>query len=58
MVFDAIGDMGRNQQFSVKAVVLDGITNQPVQVVPTYSIVSGPATISGSQITCGVPLVR
>ena len=53
LVFDAIGDMGRNQQFSVKAVVLDGITNQPVQVVPTYSIVSGPATISGSQITCG-----
>ena len=53
LVFDAIGDMGRNQQFSVKAVVLDGITNRPVQVVPTYSIVSGPATISGNQITCG-----
>jgi len=53
LVFDAIGDMGRNQQFNVKAVVLDGISNQPVQVTPTYSIVSGPATINGSQITCG-----
>ncbi|MFL2928622.1 MAG: LamG-like jellyroll fold domain-containing protein [Opitutales bacterium] len=53
LVFDAIGDMGRNQQFVVKAVVLDGISNQAVQVTPTYSIISGPATISGGQITCG-----
>jgi hypothetical protein len=53
LVFDAIGDMGRNQQFVVKAVVLDGITNQPVQVSPTYSIISGPATVNGGQITCG-----
>ena len=53
LVFDAIGDMGRNQVFQVKAVVLDGIQNQPVQVTPTYSIISGPATISGSQVTCG-----
>ena len=53
LVFDAIGDMGMGQSFTVKAVVLDGITNKPVPVNPTYSIVSGPATISGSQITCG-----
>jgi len=53
LVFDAIGDMGRNQNFTVRAVVLDGITNKPVQVTPTYSIVSGPATVNGSQITCG-----
>ena len=53
LVFDAIGDMGRGQSFTVKAVVLDGITNKPVPVNPTYSIVSGTATISGSQITCG-----
>ncbi|MFL2914388.1 MAG: BspA family leucine-rich repeat surface protein [Opitutales bacterium] len=53
VVFDSIGDMGRSQVFQVKAVVLDGITNQPIQVQPVYSIVSGPATISGSQITCG-----
>jgi hypothetical protein len=53
LVFDAIGDMGRNQNFTVRAVVLDGITNKPVQVTPTYSIVSGPATVNGSQIGCG-----
>ena len=53
LVFDAIGDMGMGQSFTVKAVVLDGITNKPVPVNPTYSIVSGAATISGSQITCG-----
>ena len=53
LVFDAIGDMGRGQSFTVKAVVLDGITNQPVQVTPTYSIVSGAATVNGSLITCG-----
>ena len=53
LVFDAIGDMGRGQNFTVRAVVLDGITNKPVQVTPTYSIVSGPATVNGSQITCG-----
>jgi len=53
LVFDAIGDMGRGQSFTVKAIVLDGITNAPVPVTPTYSIVSGSATISGDQITCG-----
>jgi hypothetical protein len=53
LVFDAIGDMGMGQSFTVKAVVLDGITNKPVPVNPTYSVVSGTATISGSQITCG-----
>jgi hypothetical protein len=53
LIFDSIGDMGKQQQFLVKAVVLDGISNQPVQVSPTYSIVSGPATVSGGQITCG-----
>jgi hypothetical protein len=53
LVFDAIGDMGVGQSFTVKAVVLDGITNKPVPVNPTYSVVSGTATISGSQITCG-----
>jgi hypothetical protein len=53
LVFDAIGDMGVGQSFMVKAVVLDGITNKPVPVNPTYSVVSGTATISGSQITCG-----
>ena len=53
LVFDAIGDMGQGQSFTVKAVVLDGITNNPVPVNPTYSIVSGAATINGSQITCG-----
>jgi hypothetical protein len=37
----------------VRAVVLDGISNQPVQVSPTYSIISGPASVSGGQITCG-----
>ena len=45
--------MGRGQNFTVRAVVLDGITNKPVQVTPTYSIVSGPATVNGSQIACG-----
>ena len=53
LVFDAIGSMGRGQSFMVKAVVLDGITNKPVSVTPTYSIVSGSATVNGSQITCG-----
>ena len=53
VVFDSIGDMGRNQVFQVKAIILDGITNQATQIQPVYSIVSGPATISGSQITCG-----
>ena len=53
LVFDAIGDMGMGQNFTVRAVVLDGITNKPVQVTPTYSIVSGPATVNGSQISCG-----
>ena len=53
LVFDAIGDMGQNQQFTVNAIVLDGISNQPVQVTPTFSIISGPATINGGQITCG-----
>ena len=52
-VFDAIGDMGKGQSFTIKAIVLDGITNSPVPVNPTYSIVSGAATISGDQITCG-----
>ena len=53
LVFDAIGDMGRGQSFTIKAIVLDGITNYPVPVNPTYSIVSGSATINGDQITCG-----
>jgi hypothetical protein len=53
LIFDSIGDMGKQQQFTVRAVVLDGISNQPVQVSPTYSIISGPASVSGGQITCG-----
>ena len=53
LVFDAIGDMGHGQSFTIKAIVLDGITNSPVPVNPTYSIVLGSATISGDQITCG-----
>jgi hypothetical protein len=53
LVFDNIGDMGQGQNFLVKAIVLDGITNRPVQVSPTYSVVSGSATISGNRITCG-----
>ena len=62
LIFDSIGDMGKQQQFTVRAVVLDGISNQPVQVSPTYSIISGPASVSGGQITCanttGVVQVR
>jgi hypothetical protein len=52
-VFDNIGDMGQNQTFVVKAVVLDLFSNRPVPVNPTYSVLSGSATISGNQITCG-----
>jgi hypothetical protein len=53
LIFNAIGNMGVNQVFDVKASVVDAISNQAIQVNPTYSIVSGPATISGNQITCG-----
>jgi hypothetical protein len=45
--------MARNQVFTVRAVVVDATTNKPVNVVPTYSIVSGPATVNGNTITCG-----
>jgi hypothetical protein len=53
LIFDSIGNMAFNQQFTVRAVVTDGSTNKPVNVVPTYSIVSGPATVNGNTITCG-----
>ena len=53
LIFDSIGNMARNQQFTVRAVVIDATTNKPVNVIPTYSIVSGAATISGNTVTCG-----
>ena len=53
LIFDSIGNMARNQQFTVRAVVIDATTNKPVNVTPTYSIVSGAATISGNTVTCG-----
>jgi hypothetical protein len=53
LIFDSIGNMAKNQQFTVRAVVTDASTNKPVNVVPTYSVVSGPATINGNTVTCG-----
>ena len=53
LIFDSIGNMAMNQQFTVRAVVSDASTNKPVNVTPTYSIVSGPATVSGNTVTCG-----
>jgi hypothetical protein len=41
------------QSFTVRAVVMDASTNKPVPVIPTYSIISGPATINKDVITCG-----
>ena len=53
LIFDAIGNMAMGQSFNVRAVVMDASSNKPVNVLPTYSIVSGPATINGSTVACG-----
>ena len=57
LVFDNIGTMGANQTFTANAVVRDGITGSPLTggnaPTPNYSIVSGPASVSGSTVTCG-----
>jgi hypothetical protein len=53
LIFDSIGNMATGQSFTVRAVVMDESTDKPVPVVPTYSIVSGPATINNDVITCG-----
>jgi hypothetical protein len=53
LIFDSIGNMATGQSFTVRAVVMDQETDKPVPVVPTYSIVSGPATINNDIITCG-----
>jgi hypothetical protein len=49
--------MGANQTFTANAVVRDGITGAPLTganaPTPNYSIVSGPASVSGSTVTCG-----
>ena len=57
LTFDPIGPKGANQQFTANAVVRDGISGAPLTganaPTPNYSIVSGPATVSGTTITCG-----
>ena len=53
LIFDSIGNMAMGQSFTVRAVVMDASTNKPVPVIPTYSIISGSATINGNLITCG-----
>jgi hypothetical protein len=53
LIFDSIGNMAMGQSFTVRAVVMDASTNKPVPVIPTYSIISGPATINKDVITCG-----
>ena len=57
IVFDPIGLMGNGQSFEISASVLNAATNQffPPSIAPTpvFSIVSGPATVSGKTVTCG-----
>ena len=57
IVFDPIGLMGNGQSFEISASVLNAATNQffPSSIAPTpvFSIVSGPATVSGKTVTCG-----
>ncbi|MEC7799905.1 MAG: hypothetical protein VX609_01310, partial [Verrucomicrobiota bacterium] len=57
IVFDPIGLMGNGQSFEISASVLNAANNQffPSSIAPTpvFSIVSGPATVSGKTVTCG-----
>jgi hypothetical protein len=57
LVFDNIGTKGTNDTFTANAVVRDGITGKPLTggnaPNPNYSIVSGPASVSGSSVTTG-----
>ena len=57
ITFDPIGLMGNNQVFQIKAAIRNAINDQlfPPTIAPTpqFSIVSGPATVAGSTITCG-----
>jgi hypothetical protein len=57
--FDNPSTKGANNVFKLKAIVLDGITNNPIDPAvaptPTYSVISGGSLISlnGDTVTCG-----
>ena len=57
ILFDPIGLMGNGQVFTIKASVRNAITSQvfdkSIAPTPVFSIVSGPATVSGDTVTCG-----
>ena len=57
ILFDPIGLMGNGQVFTIKASVRNAITGQvfdkSIAPTPVFSIVSGPATVSGDTVTCG-----
>jgi hypothetical protein len=54
LVFDDIGDMGKNQVVPLRAKVFNKVTNQPLPVDITFTVVSGPGTITGgNKVTCG-----
>jgi hypothetical protein len=57
ILFDPIGLMGNGQVFTIKASVRNAITGQVfdkgIAPTPVFSVVSGPATVSGNTVTCG-----
>ncbi|SVC07050.1 uncharacterized protein METZ01_LOCUS259904, partial [marine metagenome] len=56
LVFDPIGDMGKNQVVPLRAKVFNKVTNKVMPVPITFTVVSGPGTITGSngkKVTCG-----
>jgi hypothetical protein len=54
LVFDAIGDMGKNQVVPLRAKVFNNVTNKVMPVSVAFTVVSGPGTITGgNKVTCG-----
>ena len=57
ILFDPIGLMGNGQSFDNKSICFNAITGQvfdkSIAPTPVFSIVSGPATVSGNTVTCG-----
>ena len=57
--FDNPSTKGANDTFELNAIVLDGITNNPIDPAvaptPTYSVISGGSlvTLNGKNVTCG-----
>jgi hypothetical protein len=56
LVFDAIGDMGKNQVVPLRAKVFNKVTNKVMPVPITFTVVSGPTgtvITGGDKVTCG-----